>query len=180
MAEKKAWRIERCLSNAPACPWHLPPPHTFHWQSESKCAFKTLCPLAVWETSATRWNQIRVFRGCLRMCVCTFLCASSLSLVLLSPDPWTIAHQALLFKGFSRKEYWSGLPFPFPGDLPNPGMEPESLVSFTGRWILYPCCLPGSPCMRTWMYVCIQTYKHIYTCSEIYTHICFRILCPEA
>ena len=40
--------------------------------------------------------------------------------------PWTVAHQAPLSMGFSRKEYWSGLPFPSPGDLPNPGIEPRS------------------------------------------------------
>ena len=37
-----------------------------------------------------------------------------------------IAHQAPLFTGFSRQEYWSGLPFPSPGDLPNPGIEARS------------------------------------------------------
>ena len=42
---------------------------------------------------------------------------------------WTVACQALLSKGFSRKEYWSGLPGPPPGDLPNPGTESESPVS---------------------------------------------------
>ena len=40
--------------------------------------------------------------------------------------PWTIACQAPLSMGFSRKEYWSGLPFPSPGDLPNPEIEPGS------------------------------------------------------
>ena len=40
--------------------------------------------------------------------------------------PWTIARQAPLSMGFSRQEYWSGLPFPPPGDLPNPGIEPVS------------------------------------------------------
>ena len=40
-----------------------------------------------------------------------------------------IAHQAPLFIGFSRQEYWSGLPFPPPGDLPDPGLEPLFLVS---------------------------------------------------
>ena len=40
--------------------------------------------------------------------------------------PWTVAHQASLSMGFSRLEYWSGLPFPSPGDLPDPGMEPGS------------------------------------------------------
>ena len=40
--------------------------------------------------------------------------------------PWTVAHQAPSSMGFSRQEYWSGLPFPSPGDLPNPGIEPRS------------------------------------------------------
>ena len=39
---------------------------------------------------------------------------------------WTVARQAPLSMGFSRQEYWSGLPFPSPGDLPNPGIEPRS------------------------------------------------------
>ena len=39
---------------------------------------------------------------------------------------WTIAHQASLSMGFSRQQYWSGLPFPPPGDLPDPGIKPES------------------------------------------------------
>ena len=40
--------------------------------------------------------------------------------------PGTVAHQAPLSMGFSRQEYWSGLPFPSPGDLPHPGIKPES------------------------------------------------------
>ena len=40
--------------------------------------------------------------------------------------PWTVACQAPLSMGFSRQEYWSGLPFPSPGDLPDPGIEPRS------------------------------------------------------
>ena len=43
--------------------------------------------------------------------------------------PWTVAHQAPLSMEFSRQEYWSGLPFPIPGDLPDPGIEPTSPVS---------------------------------------------------
>ena len=50
----------------------------------------------------------------------------SLSHVWLFETPWTVAHQDPLSMGFSRKEYWSGLPFPSPGDLPNPGTKPES------------------------------------------------------
>ena len=53
----------------------------------------------------------------------------SLSHVRLFATPWTVAHQAPLSMGFSRQEYWSGLPFPSPGDLPDPGIEPRSPAS---------------------------------------------------
>ena len=43
--------------------------------------------------------------------------------------PWTVVHQAPLSMEFSRQEYWSGLPWPPPGDLPDPGIKPVSLMS---------------------------------------------------
>ena len=49
-----------------------------------------------------------------------------LSWVQLFTTPWTVAYQAPPPMGFSRQEYWSGLPFPSPGDLPNPGIESRS------------------------------------------------------
>ena len=57
------------------------------------------------------------------------VCASLLSRDGLSATSWTVAHQAPLPMEFSRQEYWSGLPFPPPGDLPDPGIELKSLVS---------------------------------------------------
>ena len=50
----------------------------------------------------------------------------SLSRVLLFVTPWTVAYQAPPSMGFSRQEYWSGLPFPSPGAFPDPGIEPWS------------------------------------------------------
>ena len=50
----------------------------------------------------------------------------SLSHVRPFATPWTAAYQAPPSMGFSRQEYWSGMPFPSPGDLPNPGIEPGS------------------------------------------------------
>ena len=50
----------------------------------------------------------------------------SLSRVRLFATPWTVAYQASPSMGFFRQEYWSGLPFPSPGDLPDPGIEPRS------------------------------------------------------
>ena len=55
--------------------------------------------------------------------------AQSLSCVRLFVTPWTGAGQVPPSMGFSRQGYWSGLPFPPPGDLPDPGTEPASLTS---------------------------------------------------
>ena len=60
----------------------------------------------------------------------------SLSRVRLFANPWMVTYQAPRSTGFSRQEYWSGLPFPFPGDLPDPRIEPTCLLHC--RQILYP------------------------------------------
>ena len=54
-----------------------------------------------------------------------------------SVTPWTAACQAPMSMGFSRQDFWSGFPFPLPGDLPNPGTELASLVSpaLAGRFL---------------------------------------------
>ena len=59
--------------------------------------------------------------------------------------PWTVAHQAPLSMGFSRQEYWSGLPFPSPGDLLDPGIEPRSPTSQVDSLLSEP---PGKPASR--------------------------------
>ena len=67
---------------------------------------------------------------CVCVCVCARTClhAQSLSHVQLFTNPWTVARQAPRSMEFSRQGYWSGLPFPSPRDLPNPGIEPVSPV----------------------------------------------------
>ena len=57
------------------------------------------------------------------------VCAQLLSCVQLFGTPWTVAHQAPLSVGSSRQEYWSRLPFPPPGNLPDSGIKPLSLES---------------------------------------------------
>ena len=66
----------------------------------------------------------------------------SLSHVGLFAIPWTVVYQASLSMGFSRQEYWSGLPFPSPGDLPDPGIEPRSPALQADT---LPSELPGKP-----------------------------------
>ena len=85
----------------------------------------------------------------------------SLSCVRLFVTPWTVAHQAPLTLEFSRQEYWSGLPFPSPGDLPNPGIEPESPA-------LQADSLPSEPPGK---HVYVYTHTHTHTHTHIYIYI---------
>ena len=63
----------------------------------------------------------------------------SLSRVRLFVTPWTVAHQAPLSMGFFRQEYWSGLPFPSPGDIPDPAIKPRSPSLTGGFFTAEPC-----------------------------------------
>ena len=64
---------------------------------------------------------------CAFVCICVH--AKSLQSVQLFATQWTVAHQAPLSMGLSRQEYWSGLPCPPPGNLPDPGVETATLIS---------------------------------------------------
>jgi len=72
-----------------------------------------------------------------KLCVCELL-----SHVQLFAIPWTIAHQPPLSVDFFRQEYWNGLPFPPPGDLPDPGIKPLSPASAGRFFTTEP---PGTP-----------------------------------
>ena len=82
--------------------------------------------------------------------------------------PWTVASQAPLSMGFPRQEYWSGLSFPSPGDLHNPGIEPVSLA-LSGR---FSTTEPAgkSPYTHTHTHTHTHTQKHIYPLSHQGTH----------
>ena len=92
---------------------------------------------------------------CECVCVCVSRCVSThvwmLSCVWLFMTPWTLVYQAPLSMGFSRQEYCSGLPFPPPRDLPNPGiklMSPAS-VSYISRQVFFFC-----------LFVCFHYLNH--------------------
>ena len=84
--------------------------------------------------------------GCVRavqgLCMCML---SYFSRVQLFVTLWTAARQVSLSMGFSRQEYWSGLPCPPPGDLPNPGIKPTSLMSPALAGKFYTTEPPGKP-----------------------------------
>ena len=101
--------------------------------------------------------------NCFTMFCCLFLsCAQLLSHARLFLAPWTVAHQAPLPMEFSRQEYWSGLPFPSPGNLPNPGIKSASPISpaLAGRFFTT---------SATWEVQCksiIIIYKYVYPLSS--------------
>ena len=94
-------------------------PYVFEWPSDIHTV--------MFGTKAVKYLRVRSLQPNSVLAVLL----SCFSFVWLFATLWTVAHQAPLSTGFSRQEYWSGLPFPVPGDLPNPGIEPESLMSPT-------------------------------------------------
>ena len=85
----------------------------------------------------------------------------SLSRALLFAIPWTVAHQAPLSMGFSRQKYWSGLPFPSPGDLPDPGIKPRSPALEADALTSEP---PGKPALpiHDIIYFQVRYYSVVY------------------
>ena len=79
-----------------------------------------------------------------------------LSRIQLFVTPWTVARQTPLFMGFSWQEYWSGLPFLPPGDLPKPGIKPASLMSPALAGGFFTTEPPGEPHNGGYMslYIC--------------------------
>ena len=74
------------------------------------------------EMRVTEYSHIKLLWGLNKLCGTL----SRFSRVPLSETSWTVTHQAALSMGFPRQEYWSGMLFPSPGDLPDPGIEPRS------------------------------------------------------
>ena len=87
-------------------------------------------------------------------------CAHSVVCVWLFATPWTIAHQAPLSMKFSRQEYWHGVPFPTLGDLPDPGIAPESLASpaLAGRFFTTSATWEAPRYKHGHMYLYIHPY----------------------
>ena len=122
--------------------------------------------------------------------------AQSFNCVQLFVTPWTIACQAPLSMEFSRQEFWSGMPFPTPGDLPDPGIEPMSLASLAlagrfpggrdGNPFQY-SCLENSMDRGAWwasvqgghnesdMTDCMHTHTHTRTHTRIHIQSCSNL-----
>ena len=93
--------------------------------------------------------------------------------------PWTVACQAPLATGFSRQEYWRGSPWPPPGDLPDPGIEPASLTSpasaggfFTTRATWEALCIYVQIHKGVCVHVCKCACMCVYVCKCVCMYVC--------
>ena len=85
------------------------------------CVLFKLHSIGVFYKFSTERTAVRIAGAC--------MCAKLPQSCLLFATPWTVARQDYLSIGFSRQEYWSGLPCPPPGDIPDPGIKLTSLIS---------------------------------------------------
>ena len=122
--------------------------------------FRSILPIKAWRGGefGGEWSEMK-----------------SLSCVRLFVTPWTVAHQAPLSMVFSRQGYWSGLPFPSPGDLPDPGIEPGSPALQADALPSEPpgkaeslYCSPESVATLFICYVCVCALGHIqhWNCTD--------------
>ena len=110
----------------------------------------------------------------------------SLLVVSDSATGWTVAYQAPLSMGFSRQGYWSGLPFPALGNLPNPGIKPMS-THIVGRrftvWVTREACIEMrkglSWAQRVYMCTSVCTSVHMCACVHTCIHVCLDKDCTE-
>ena len=118
--------------------------------------------------------------SCLQWNVILLLLFSLLSHVWLFVTPWTVAHKALLSMGFPRHEYWSGLPFPSAGDLPDPEVKPTSPALQTDSLPLSYQGTPGMCFYHVEISVCDYssdpTFKHRYVWLLRYRNCLFSEL----
>ena len=113
---------------------------------------------------------------------CTLSCFSC---VWLFATLWIVARQAPLSMGFSRQDYCSGLPFPSPGDLPNPGIEPTSLLSpaLAGGFFTTGATWEALFIAKWHCIVHVHPSIYLFTLSSLSVHlfifICHLYLCPS-
>ena len=88
--------------------------------------------------------------------------------------PWTVAHQAPLSMGFPSQEYWNGLPFPSPGDLPDPKIKPISLVFFALQVDSLPTEPSGKSCFK---YVYIYVNPNLLICRAGFLMFSYAVDC---
>ena len=122
------------------------------------CYCKTLMKGPTDEIDGTR------LKSWCKVCFCACL-LNCFSCVRLFATLWTVAHQALLSMGFSRQEYWSGLPCSPPGDLSHPGIEPTCLMSPALSGGIFTTSTTREACLLLWLVPNKQTNKKLVTQS---------------
>ena len=154
-------------------------------QSSQKCpVHSTIHPMGA---MSTRWKTVWSLTTLFAPCTLSHSCVLSyFSHVLLFVTPLTVASQTLLSMGSCRQEYWSGLPCPLPGYLPNPGIKPESSESpalQTDSLLLSHCWRPKIPSHATFndnlsnvmLLYAIASQRRWYLCIQVCEYHNLRI-----
>ena len=105
------------------------------------------------------------------------VCAHSLSSVWLFVTLWTVACQTPLSMEFSRQEYWSGLPFPPPENLPDPGIKPVSLRPLKLAGTFFTTAPPGTTAFSMLLLLLLSCFSRVWLCATLWT-VCGQVLCP--
>ena len=126
----RSWKRKYSLTYYPwKCPFHFHKQASQSKKKRKKPVFVDSLLYSWHRHSVNILDSIMLKNGYLIIAhgfFCACMCVQLISCVWLFEIPWTVAHQAPLSMGFSRQEYWSGLPCPPPGDLPNAEIEPRS------------------------------------------------------
>ena len=152
------------------------------------CYQRAIWPLLhLWVASDLKRAQILEYEGFLNPTVCVPWVLSHCSRVWLLVTPWTAARHAPLSMEFPREEYWSGLPFPTPGDLPNPGNLCCSLRLLHWQVGSLPLAPPGKPkqgrgwpgrtqtLSQSWLDPLFEFIALLSLCGYIFTFPLFRL-----
>ena len=117
--------------------WRIPWTEELAGFSPQSCKESGTTEATSYPRTAYRYSMFQNVPESERQILALFLlcvCVKSLSRIRLFATPWTVALWAHLSMGFSRQEYWSGWPFPSPGELPNPGIQPGSPALQADSW----------------------------------------------
>ena len=135
-----AWKVP--WTEEPNGPQSMGSKRTGHdWVAENPCRAHACHACQPMQCLAHRKHFMRICSSPLLLNL--WVCAQRVQLFAML---WTVTHQATLSMGFFRQEYWSGLPFLPPGDLPNPGIKPPPSGSQHCRQSLLPLSHQGNPC----------------------------------
>ena len=144
-------RKEETATHSNILAWKIP------WTEEpGGLQFKGLQRVRRYWATEMNWKWIKFHQWLVKVKVNLLICARFFA------SSWTVPYQASQSMGFFRQEYWSWLPFPFPGDLPDPGIEPRSPALQADALLSEP---PGKPFLAEWCRINFLIFSFLGLCK---------------